>query len=89
MPTIHLLITGEVQGVFYRATAKEIAEQIGLTGWVKNREDGSVEAMAVGTEEQLQRFIEWCKIGPSKAVVTNVTLTQVADEHFTAFTIKR
>ena len=69
MPTIHLLIEGKVQGVFYRATAKQIATQLGLTGWIKNTKDGNVEATVSGDELQLQNFAKWCKQGPDKAEV--------------------
>jgi acylphosphatase len=50
MITVHLLIEGEVQGVFYRATAKEIADKLGITGWIKNTWEGNVEAMVTGNE---------------------------------------
>lgn len=53
MPTFHLLIKGKVQGIFYRASAKETADKTGITGWVKNTPEGDVEAVATGTEEQL------------------------------------
>ena len=50
MPTIHILVKGKVQGVFYRATAKEMADRYGITGWVRNTEEGNVELMASGKE---------------------------------------
>ena len=69
MPTIQLIIKGKVQGVFYRASAKEKAEDLGLTGWVKNTPEGYVEIMATGEMDVLERFITWCKKGPSRAFV--------------------
>lgn len=89
MPTVHLIVSGRVQGVFFRATAKDVADEIGITGWVKNAEDGNVEAMASGTNEQLQKFIDWCKKGPPKAIVTDVNIASVNDEVFEKFSVIR
>jgi acylphosphatase len=89
MPTVHLLIKGRVQGVFYRATAKEVADQTGITGWVRNTDEGDVEIVASGKEDQLQKFIEWCKKGPRKAVVTDVVVTSAKEENFERFEVIR
>lgn len=89
MPTVHLLIKGEVQGVFYRATAKEIADKLGVTGWIKNKWDGNVEALATGHEESLQKFIEWCRQGPKKAEVTDVIVTKKEETTFNNFSVIR
>ncbi|HVU55234.1 MAG TPA: acylphosphatase [Puia sp.] len=72
MPTVHLLIKGKVQGVFYRASAKAAAERLHITGWVKNTPEGHVEALASGEEGGLRQFVEWCRKGPGKAVVSEV-----------------
>ena len=87
MPTAHLLISGKVQGVFYRASAKDVADQLQLTGWVRNTKEGEVEAMASGNQQQLQQFIDWCRQGPSKAIVKNVQVTFIEEEPFNKFTI--
>ena len=89
MPTVHLIINGRVQGVFYRATAKKVAEDIGVTGWVKNTDEGKVEILATGSNNQLQKLIQWCKIGPSKAVVTDVLVSDRKEENFKGFDIIR
>lgn len=89
MPTIHLLIKGKVQGVFYRASAKDAAGELGITGWIKNTEEGDVEAVASGSEEQLEQFVSWCKAGPPQAVVTSVRVNKMDDEHFDKFRILR
>jgi len=89
MPTVHLIINGRVQGVFYRATAKKVAEDIGVTGWVKNTDEGKVEILATGSNNQLQKLIQWCKIGPSKAVVTDVQVSDRKEENFKGFDIIR
>ena len=89
MPTVHILIKGKVQGVFFRATAKDLAQALDLKGWVKNTGEGNVEAMATGSENNLHQFIEWCKKGPDKAVVVSVNISSVTEKHFEDFRIVR
>ncbi|HEY6979184.1 MAG TPA: acylphosphatase [Chitinophagaceae bacterium] len=89
MITVHLIIEGEVQGVFYRATAKEIADRLGITGWIKNTLEGNVEAMVTGDETSVQKFINWCWQGPKKAEVTNVTVTKKEEQSFNNFSVVR
>ncbi len=89
MPTIHLLIKGKVQGVFYRATSKKIADKLNLTGWIKNTINNNVEATVTGDEERLQQFINWCKNGPEKAEVEDVVMTKKPETPFIDFEIVR
>jgi acylphosphatase len=89
MATVHLLIKGKVQGVFFRATAKEIADKLGVKGWVKNTENDDVEAMATGSQEAVEKFIEWCRVGPRKAVVENVIVTKKEQTPFGDFKVIR
>jgi len=89
MPTVHLLIKGKVQGVFYRATAKEEADHLGLSGWVKNTAEGHVEAVASGTKEALDQFVAWCKKGPRRAVVTAVDVVPLPEKKFDRFSVIR
>lgn len=89
MPTVHLTIKGKVQGVFYRASAKAKAEALGITGWVKNTEEGNVEAMVTGKQDELDEFIAWCRKGPSKARVTNVDVDDRPEKPFHQFSIER
>jgi len=84
-----MVIKGRVQGVFFRATAKDVADEIGVTGWVKNTEEGNVEIMATGSNDQVQKFTDWCKMGPRKAIVTNVVITKKEDEVFESFEVIR
>ena len=70
--TLHIIVKGKVQGVFYRASAKKAALALGLTGWVRNTPEGHVEIMAYGPEKQLNEFMEWCKEGPPAAKVKEV-----------------
>lgn len=89
MATVNLIVKGKVQGVFFRAEAKETAEKLGITGWVKNREDGSVEAMAKGSQESIDAFVQWCKTGPKRAGVTDVIVTPLHLDDFDTFEIIR
>lgn len=73
---LHIYISGYVQGVFYRSTAKRVAESLSLTGWVRNLSDGRVEVIAEGEEENLARFVEWCKRGPIGAEVEFVEVNR-------------
>jgi acylphosphatase len=87
MPTDHLLIKGKVQGVFYRATAKKVADKLQITGWIKNTDKGDVESMVTGTSESLNEFINWCKQGPDSAIVSVVTVTPQPEKSFHEFKI--
>ena len=69
---VHLVITGRVQGVWYRASAQQAGQERGLTGWVRNLPDGAVEAVAEGPREKLQDFISWCHEGPPAARVDHI-----------------
>lgn len=68
----HLLIAGYVQGVFFRAGTREIANSLSLSGWVRNLANGRVEVQAEGEMEDLQRLIEWARKGPKGAKVSDL-----------------
>ncbi len=68
----HVFISGRVQGVFFRSTTQEVAEELGLTGWVRNLSDGRVEAVFEGEKEKVDRAIEFCRKGPRGARVTGI-----------------
>lgn len=87
MQTVHMLIKGKVQGVFFRASTKAAADSLGVQGWVKNTAAGNVEAMATGNEKNIQQFINWCKQGPRRAIVTEVIVTQKEVLPFTDFSV--
>ena len=72
-----LTISGRVQGVGYRDWALEIARRLGLTGWVRNRRDGAVEALIVGDESAVGQMIEACRRGPSLARVDEIDVDPV------------
>ena len=69
---VHLVIKGRVTGVFFRASAQREARRLGIVGWVKNRNDGSVEILAEGDEDAVKELISWAHHGPSAARVDNV-----------------
>jgi acylphosphatase len=89
MPTVSLTIKGKVQGVFFRATAKEMADKIGVKGWVKNTLQGDVEAMVTGSTQQISQFVDWCHKGPALAKVSEVLQTDVQETYFEDFTVAR
>lgn len=89
MATVHLMISGKVQGVFYRASAKEKALELALSGWIKNTPDGSVEATVSGSDEAVQQFVDWCRQGPPRAEVSQVSVTPKPDSGFAGFEVLR
>ena len=76
---VHLLISGKVQGVFYRYTAQKMATQLNVKGWIKNLPNGKVEAVAVGSPTAVDTFIAWCHEGPPGAVVTGVDIEPLSE----------
>ena len=83
-----MLISGKVQGVWYRASAAEIARELNLTGFAKNLNDGSVEIVAVGEKTQLEQLRKWCEDGPSGAKVQDMRAEwSDTEEHFESFSI--
>jgi acylphosphatase len=89
MQTIRLIIKGKVQGVYYRANAKNVADLLGIKGWVKNLPVNNVEIMATAADDVLQKFIGWCKQGPPRAVVEEVIVEETTLEDFSGFRIIR
>lgn len=87
---VTLRIEGKVQGVFFRESARSEASRLGLTGWVRNRSDGAVEAVAEGAPAVLEEFIRWCQRGPQQARVTDVARTDgEATGEFSHFNVER
>lgn len=66
---VHVWVSGRVQGVFFRARAREQAVRLGLSGWVRNLGDGRVEILAEGGAAEIARFLDWCRSGPPMARV--------------------
>jgi acylphosphatase len=78
--TRHLRIYGHVQGVFFRESMRQRAEQLNVTGWVRNCSDGSVEAVAQGDAFAVGRLVEWAQRGPGAAKVDRVDVESAEDE---------
>ena len=72
----HILVKGDVQGVFFRKTTKQVAETLHITGWVKNTDEGDVEIFAQASEDKVDQLIEWCKQGPPRAEVKAVEVNE-------------
>lgn len=84
---VHCLVTGKVQGVWYRSNTKKKAKQLGLTGWVKNCQNGQVELVACGPEESITELCDWLWVGPNGANVNNVQIETIEPQHFSNFTV--
>ncbi|QCB38915.1 acylphosphatase [Sphingobium sp. PAMC28499] len=87
MPPVarHLMILGRVQGVFYRNWTVDAARGLGLTGWVRNRMDGSVEALVQGDADMIDRFVTLAQDGPPAANVARIDATDVPVEALNGF----
>lgn len=72
----HLLISGQVQGVGFRYSMAEEAERLGVTGWVRNRRDGTVEAVIDGQAAAVEALLAWARRGPPSARVSDVTISE-------------
>ncbi len=89
MKSIHILVHGTVQGVFFRKFTQLKAKELGIHGWVRNTAEGNVEIEAEGSEEILAAFESWCHHGPEQAVVNKVVVTESSLKNFTSFEIRR
>ena len=86
---LHVFVEGIVQGVFFRASTREEACSLGLSGWVKNCFDGRVEAVFEGERDKVEQVLKWCQKGPPGAMVRNVEVNwEEATGEFDSFSIK-
>ncbi len=81
-------VFGKVQGVFFRATTKTQADNLGLSGWVKNEPDKTVLIEVEGDEEKITAFIDWCKEGPQFAKVTSVSVEEIEVKGMEGFEVR-
>ena len=87
---VHVWVAGRVQGVFYRASAREKAVGLGLTGWVRNLPDGRVEILAEGNPQRIAEFLDWCRTGPPQARVEECRVVEeVPRGDFRKFDVRR
>ncbi len=89
MPTKQIIVSGKVQGVFYRVSTKKRAGELGLSGLVRNLENGNVEIIATGGDNALNELVNWCKRGPDEAEVDNVAVKNLPPRSFDGFSIER
>ncbi len=84
----HVYVSGQVQGVSFRDATRQQAEELGLGGWVRNLQDGRVEAVFEGESEAVRQMIEWCESGPSSADVDDVSVEQETPEGLSGFEVR-
>ena len=83
-----IILHGKVQGVFYRKSAKIEADRLGVFGWVRNKDDGTVEVLAAGDKNSLEKFINWCKVGSPFAEVKKIEIEEIkTSQEFDKFEI--
>ncbi len=87
MKNLRIVVSGKVQGVFFRASARSEAKAQNLVGFAKNLPDGNVLIEAMGEEEGLEKFLKWCNRGPMMAHVTSVKTEEIPLGDFTSFDI--
>lgn len=85
MKCVHLIVSGRVQGVFFRDNTRKKANELGLNGYAKNLADGDVEVVAEGNEDKLKELIDFIKKGPGIASVTGIQITHKQPENFKNF----
>ncbi|NGM66159.1 acylphosphatase [Sphingobacterium sp. SGR-19] len=89
MKHLNITVTGKVQGVYYRATCKAVADQLGVKGFVMNQPDGSVYIEAEGDTFALEALLEFCEEGPDRAEVSEVSSVEGTLQGFKNFVIKK
>jgi len=85
----HVFVSGRVQGVFYRANTREQARERGVDGWVRNLDDGRVEAVFEGPPDAVEAMVEWCHEGSSRASVEDVDVEYGDPEGVEGFEVRR
>lgn len=83
-----VLVSGQVQGVYFRDTCRRMALKHGVTGWVRNLPDGRVEAVFEGDDEVVERLVDWTRHGPDRAVVSGVAVEPEQPEGFATFRVR-
>ena len=89
MKACAIRVAGKVQGVYFRASTKDVADALGVHGRVRNDADGSVFIEAEGADSAVDQLIEWCRKGPTRARVESVEVTPIASKGFSGFSVDR
>ena len=84
----NVVVTGDVQGVFFRDCTRREARRLGVTGWVRNRRDGSVEAHVEGDPDAVAELVLWCRSGPRHATVEDLRVSAVEPEGHDSFAVR-
>lgn len=87
MKALQMVVSGRVQGVFYRASTKAVADQLGVKGIIKNLTDGRVYVEAEGEEWIMEEFVAWCKYGPDDARVDDISIKETELKNYRNFEI--
>jgi acylphosphatase len=85
---IRCIVTGRVQGVFFRASAQRKALELDISGWARNLPDGCVEVVACGDENKVRELQDWLWIGPQHASVSDVSVTMIEDQMIDGFSVR-
>ena len=83
-----VVVSGRVQGVFFRDSTRREAQRLGVGGWVRNRSDGRVEALFEGPADAVEQLVRWCREGPRHADVDDVSVTDIEPEGVDSFSIR-
>lgn len=89
MIRIRVVVHGFVQGVWFRESCRRVAEEQGVAGWVRNCEDGAVEAVFEGDPQPVSVVVSWCRIGPPRAEVTGIDVAEEIPEGVVGFSVRR
>lgn len=83
-----MVVSGEVQGVFFRETTRRRADSLEVSGWVTNRDDGTVEAVFEGPDDAVEQMVEFCRKGPGDAIVEGVEVAEEDEEGLSGFSVR-
>ena len=89
MKHLNIRVSGKVQGVFFRASAKDEADQLGVKGFVRNEPNGDVYIEAEGEDDQMKLFLKWCAQGPHRARVENLDVEEAELKKFCSFEVRK
>jgi acylphosphatase len=89
MRYLSITVYGKVQGVFFRKYTRQIAQSLNLNGFARNNSDGSVYIEVAGEEEEIEKFLAWCKQGPSASQVEKIETANIKPAQYKGFEIRR